>query len=60
VGRVVYRASCPWGEIVLGRVVHGASCEWGKLTTIACVQFLYMYAYSIHDLDMHVALMLRA
>jgi hypothetical protein len=36
-GRVVRRASCPWGElsegrVVMGRVVHGASCPWGELS----------------------------
>ncbi len=31
-GRVVYGASCLWGELSLGRVVHGASCPWGELS----------------------------
>jgi hypothetical protein len=31
-GRVVYGASCPWGELSMGRVVHGASCLWGELS----------------------------
>ncbi len=31
-GRIVYGASCLWGELSVGRAVHGASCSWGELS----------------------------